>query len=87
VTAKFLESQDILVERNCFLQVLYPVSRVQQFLDHGLLYSRAMRIQTHTHALPVIPSEAKGSRSLISGCSAGFLDYGFAPLEMTKIQL
>jgi hypothetical protein len=39
------------------------------------------------HALAVLPSEAEGSRSLISGCSEGFLDYGFAPLEMTKIQL
>jgi hypothetical protein len=88
VTAKLLESQNILVERNCFLQILYPVPRVQQFLDHGLLYSRSMRIQTHMHALAVLlPSEAEGSRSLISGCSAGFLDYGFAPLEMTKIQL
>ena len=29
----------------------------------------------------------EGARSLISGCSAGFLDYGFAPLEMTKILL
>lgn len=30
---------------------------------------------------------AEGGRGLIDGCSTGFLDYGFAPLDMTKIQL
>src|SRR6266496_1988455 len=46
VTTELLESQNILVERNRFLQILYAISRVQQFLDHGLSYSWAMRIQT-----------------------------------------
>src|SRR6266496_309829 len=46
VTTELLESQNILVERNRFLQVLYAISRVQQFLDHGSPYSCAMRIQT-----------------------------------------
>jgi len=32
-------------------------------------------------------SEAEGPRSLINGCSAGFLDYAFAPLAMTEMNL
>jgi len=45
-----------------------------------------MQIQTHMHARHPARNVERG-RGLISGCSAGFLDYGFAPLEMTKIQL
>jgi len=37
--------------------------------------------------MSVIPSVVEGSRSLISGCSAGFLDYAFAPLGMTRNEL
>jgi hypothetical protein len=37
--------------------------------------------------MSVISSEVEGSRSLINGCSAGFLDYAFAPLGMTEMNL
>jgi hypothetical protein len=36
MTAKLLESEHILVERNRFLQVAYAVAGVEQFFDHGL---------------------------------------------------
>src|SRR6266508_311718 len=46
VTAKLLKSQHILIKRNRFLQILYAVARVQQFLDHGLSYCGGAWIQT-----------------------------------------
>src|SRR5204862_6800771 len=46
VTAKLLESQHILVERNRFLQVVDAIAGVQQFLNHGLSYCCGARIQT-----------------------------------------
>src|SRR5947199_5420717 len=46
VTAKLLESQHILVERNRFLQIVDAIAGVQQFLDHGLSYCCGARIQT-----------------------------------------
>src|SRR5947208_10881925 len=46
VTAKFLKSQHILVERNRFLHVVDAIARVQQFLDHGLSSCSVAWIQT-----------------------------------------
>src|SRR5437016_10718988 len=46
MTAKLLESQHILVERNRFLQIVDAIAGVQQFLDHDLSYCCGARIQT-----------------------------------------
>ena len=46
LTPSFLESENILVEGNRFLQVVYAIARVQQFLDHSLPYRARVSIQT-----------------------------------------
>src|SRR5438094_10416680 len=46
VTAKLLESQHILVERNRFLQVEDAIAVVQQYPNHGLYLSSGPWIQT-----------------------------------------
>ena len=35
MSSNLFESENILIKRNRFLQVMYAIARVQQFLDHG----------------------------------------------------
>src|SRR5205814_7102561 len=46
VSAKLLESQHVLIERNRFLQVVDAIAGVQQFLNHGLSQCSGAWIQT-----------------------------------------
>src|SRR5205809_5633018 len=63
VSSNLFESENILIKRNRFLQVMYAIARVQQFLDHGLRYSFARGIQN-------FPLWTKPLKRLISAAHA-----------------
>src|SRR5207249_12203359 len=48
VATKLLQSEDILIKRDCLLQIAHPIASVEEFFDHALSYCPRTRLNSNS---------------------------------------